>query len=83
MPRPTLHGVSVTVDLPSEVVARLRAEAARRGVTIEVVIAELADQLPTAMDSTRSTLAFVAAGASAGGITSHMEQSLADGFGRD
>lgn len=41
---------------------RLRAEAARRAVGIEVVIVELADQLPAAMDSTRSTPGFVATG---------------------
>ena len=36
----------VTVELPEDALARLRAEAARRGVSIDVVIAELAARLP-------------------------------------
>lgn len=36
----------VTVELPADVLARIEAEAARRGVTIDAVIAELAGQLP-------------------------------------
>ena len=35
-----------SVELSDEVLARLRAEATRRGVTVETVIAELAAQLP-------------------------------------
>lgn len=38
--------MSVTVDLPPATLRRLEAEAARRGVGIDVVIAELADTLP-------------------------------------
>ena len=38
--------MSVTVELPADVLARLESEAARRGVTIDVIIAELAAQLP-------------------------------------
>ncbi|MFP5346047.1 MAG: CopG family transcriptional regulator [Actinomycetes bacterium] len=77
--------MSVTVDLPAEVLERLRAEAARRGLSIDEVIAELAEQLPTSTPtpSTQRTLAFVGAGASDGGITPYMERALADGFGRD
>jgi hypothetical protein len=78
----------VTVELSAEVLARLRAEAARRGVSIDDVITELAEQLPTDTTSEASlrpgrTLAFVAAGATAAGITTRMEQTLAEGFGRD
>lgn len=40
--------MSVTVDLPDAVLARLRAEAARRGLSLDELIAELADQLPAA-----------------------------------
>lgn len=36
----------VTVDLPPDALQRLEAEAARRGVGIETVIAELAGTLP-------------------------------------
>jgi diacylglycerol kinase family enzyme len=42
--------MSVTVDLPSATLRRLEAEAARRGVRIEVVIAELAEALPEATE---------------------------------
>ena len=39
--------MSVTLDLPEDVLARLVAEAARRDVTIESLIADLASKLPT------------------------------------
>lgn len=38
--------MTLSIDLPDEALARLRAEAARRGVSVDTVIAELADQLP-------------------------------------
>lgn len=38
--------MSVTIDLPAEALARLEAEASRRGVGIDIVIAELAETLP-------------------------------------
>lgn len=76
--------MSETIELPTEVFARLRAEAARRSVSIDELVAELADQLlPAEPASTHHRLAFVAAGSSACGITPHIGQSLADGFGRD
>jgi len=37
----------VTLDLPDDVVARLQAEAARRNVSLDVLIAELAETLPS------------------------------------
>lgn len=36
----------LTVDLPPDVLRRLEAEASRRGVTVDEVIAELAAGLP-------------------------------------
>lgn len=45
--------MSVTVDLPAEALARLHAEAARRGVSIDHVIAELAHRLPAGATSTK------------------------------
>lgn len=57
----------MTVDLPPDVVRRLEAEAARRGVVVDQVIAELAAGLPEdATDApTRSrTLSFIGIGAS-------------------
>ncbi|MEO8694325.1 MAG: hypothetical protein ABI658_12460 [Acidimicrobiales bacterium] len=50
----------VTVELPEDAIARLRAEATRRGVSIDVVIAELATRLP-AVDPLES---FIGCGAS-------------------
>ena len=39
--------MSITLDLPDDALARLRAEAARRKMTLEALIAELADTLPS------------------------------------
>jgi len=38
--------MSVTLDLPEETLARLEAEAERRSVTVESLIAEFAAKLP-------------------------------------
>lgn len=76
--------VSVTLDLSAGVVARLQGEATRRGVSIDEVVAELAARLPA--DTTRvprRTLAFLGAGASAAGITTRLDETLTEGFGRD
>jgi len=76
--------VSVTLDLSADVVARLQDEATRRGVSIDEVITELAARLPAdATPVPRRTLAFVSAGASAAGITTRPDETLAEGFGRD
>jgi hypothetical protein len=57
--------MSVTVDLPPEALRKLEAEATRRGVSIDVVIAELAERLPTEAGRTeKKKLAFVGIGAS-------------------
>lgn len=53
--------MTLSIDLPEQALARLQAEATRRGVSIDTVIAELADQLPdqAAGDSTpRRRLSF-------------------------
>jgi len=76
--------MSVTIELPDEALARLHAEAARRGVSLDTVIAQLADQLPRgSVPIPRRSLPFVAAGASERGITASIEELLAHGFGRD
>jgi hypothetical protein len=57
----------LTVDLPPDVLRRLEAEAARRGVTVDEVIAELAAGLPdeeTAAPKRARRLSFVGIGAS-------------------
>ena len=54
--------MTVTLDLPAEAQARLRAEATRRGITLDQLIAELADSLPADGDTPRYKLAFVRIG---------------------
>jgi hypothetical protein len=76
--------MDVRLDLPPEVLRRLTAEAERRGIPLADVIAELAARLPPASAArARRKLAFIAAGASEGGITPRIDDLLADGFGRD
>ncbi len=80
--------MSVTVDLPPTTLRRLEAEAARRGIGIDVVIAELAETLPD--DTTHEApvrhrkLAISGIGASGGqrGRAADADELLADGFGR-
>jgi hypothetical protein len=76
--------VSVSIDLPDDALARLRAEATRRRISVDEVITELAGRLPLEQPaSPRRSLAFVGAGASGHGITTRIDKLLADGFGRD
>ena len=55
----------LTVELPADLLARVGAAAARRGVTIDTVIAELAAQLPA--DTDDPLAAFIGSGASGRG----------------
>ena len=73
--------MSVTVDLPEELLGALRAEAARRQVSIDVVIAESV----TEHLGPRRHLAIFGVGASGGtrGRAADADELLADGFGRD
>ena len=75
--------MTVTLDLPAEAQARLQAEATRRGITLDQLIAELADSFPAEGETPRRKLAFVAMGSSKAGITHQIDELLADGFGRD
>lgn len=76
--------MTLSIDLPDEALARLRAEAVRRGASIDEVIAELAGQLPAQpAEGGRRRLAFAGAGAAARDITHRIDDLLADGFGRD
>lgn len=40
----------VTLDLPSDAMARLKAEAVRRGITLDELVAELSNQFPVARE---------------------------------
>lgn len=57
----------VTIELSDAVLARLEAEAARRGVGIDVVIAELVDVLPAERTSERKGHRFAFTGVAASG----------------
>jgi hypothetical protein len=76
--------MTVSVDLPEDALARLQAEAARRGVSIDSVIAELATALPAETHPTERTLSFIGLGASSSGrFARDTDELLAEGFGRD
>jgi hypothetical protein len=75
--------MTVTIDLPEDALARLEAEAKRRGVSIDSVIAELAEALPDQSSGPR-TFSFVGLGSSTSGrYARDTDELLADGFGRD
>jgi hypothetical protein len=76
--------MTVTIDLPEDALARLEAEAKRRGVSIDVVIAELSEALPAESSARPRTLSFVGLGSSTSGrYARDTDELLADGFGRD
>lgn len=81
--------MTVTLDLSAAVQARLEAEAARRGITLDQLVAEFAEQLPAerpaaAEERGRRRLGFVGIGASTSGRAARQaEEMLAEGFGRD
>lgn len=60
---PTLNEVLVNVELSDRALRRIEAEAARRGVSIDVVIGDLAAGSPAVPTGARRRPAFVAAGA--------------------
>lgn len=75
--------MTLTVELSESTLARLRGEAERRSVSIDVVIAELAETLPPQVDGERK-LSFIGLGASTSGRHARdADDLLADGFGRD
>lgn len=75
----------VTLDLSDEALARLRAEAARRGISVEELVDELATGLPAeAVESLPRKLRFFAMGRSTSGRSAaDADEILAEGFGRD
>jgi len=76
--------MTVTIDLPEDALARLRAEATRRGVSIDLVIAELTTALPEDHVPVKRALSFIGLGSSGSGRSARdANELLADGFGRD
>lgn len=86
----------MTIDLPDEVLAELQAKAARRGISVEDLIAESATELvavhaPPALprkiefDPVGERLSLSGVGASGGrhGWARDADEALAKGFGRD
>lgn len=61
---PYTSSMSMIVELPDELVARLQAEAVRRGVSVDAVIADLAARLPADQVPPRHKLSFIGLGAS-------------------
>jgi len=86
-PASTLVTMPVTLELPPATLRRLEAEAARRNIGIDVLIAEFADALP-AEDADeapvrRRKLAIAGIGASGGTrFARDADEMLAEGFGR-
>lgn len=76
--------MTVTVDLPEDALERLRAEAKRRGVSIDLVIAELTAALPEKHSPRPApALSFIGLGSSTSGrVARDTDDMLADGFGR-
>ena len=79
--------MTLTVTLPEELAARTAAEADRRGISVDQVVAEaLATRLsePLSTPAARRHLAFAGVGASTTGKSAaDADDLLAEGFGRD
>ncbi len=75
--------MTVTLELSDEALARLNAEANRRGVTLDELVAELAAKLPRTLADGRR-LSFVGIGYSTSGRSAaEADEMLVEGFGRD
>lgn len=79
--------MSLSVDIPEPLAARIAEAAARRGVSPAEVVAELvAAHLaePTEERPARRRLSFAGIGASSSGVgAADADEMLAEGFGRD
>jgi hypothetical protein len=56
--------MTVTIDPTEDALARLQAEAKRCGVSIDLVIAKLAEALPAESSGTPQTFSFIGLGSS-------------------
>lgn len=74
--------MAVTLQISEDALARLRAEASRRGISVDQVVTELAAGLPA--DAGRRGLSFIGIGSSTTGRTAReADDLLGEGFGRD
>lgn len=78
-----LERMTILLDLPGDAQARLEAEAARRGTTVDVLVTELAEQFPSQQTRVPRKLSIIGIGASGEGTSHRIDELLADGFGRD
>ena len=78
------EAMTVTLELPDDAMRRLRAEAERRGVSVEVVLTEMVSRELPEPTRAKSVPGFVNLGASTSGRRAReAEDLLAEGFGRD
>jgi hypothetical protein len=70
--------MSVTIELPGQVQLRLEAEAVRRGITVEDLIGEFAENLPAADEQASETpaLSFIGIGRSGRGDLSRRHRDI-------
>ncbi|MCP3995516.1 MAG: hypothetical protein GY926_20930 [bacterium] len=74
----------LTLELHGDALARLRAEADRRGVSIDDLVAQLIAGLPNDADRTGGDLGFIGLGSSTSSRRARdADEMLAEGFGRD
>ena len=69
--------MTVTIELPADAQARLEAEAARRGITLDQLIADLADNIPVPTDgASKHRLSFIGVGHSGRGDLSRRHREI-------
>ena len=68
--------VTVTLDLPAEAQSRLQAEATRRGITLDQLVAEIAESFPADSEAPKRRLSFIGAGHSGRGDLSHRHREI-------
>jgi hypothetical protein len=75
--------IAMVIPLSEEAAARVSAAATARGVSVIEVVEELTATLPASRPAPapRRRLALAGIGATALGITTRIEDDLADGFG--
>ena len=73
----------VMLSVSEQTAERLQVAAAARGVSPAEIVDELVAGLPDTRDPIRRRLALAGIGETTHGITSRIEEQLAEGFGHD